>query len=109
MSTPKASQTKTLIVVHGNKYIDVYSNKEHAIKTVNVPDMISREGKLLFEELLTLRLPQHWSKIYSNGFLVIRDAIRDIKPADIQKRDYEVSILRSFNRIADGAGSMVRT
>lgn len=107
MSTPKASQTKTLIVVHGNKYIDVYSNEEHAVKIVNVPDMISTEGALLIEELLTLRLPQYWSKVYSDGFLVNRDAIRDIKPTDIQKRDYEVSILRSFDRIADGAGSMV--
>lgn len=109
MSTSKSSQTKTLIVLHGNRYIEVYSSEQQSVKIVNVPDTISREGELLIEELLTLRLPQHWAKVYTDGLLVDRDAIRDIKPTDIQKRDYEVSLLRCFNRIADSAGSMVRT
>lgn len=103
------STTQTLIVLHGNRYIDVYSNEQHSVKIVNVPDMISREGELLIEELLTLRLPQYWSKVYRDGHLIDRDAIRDIKPTDLQKRDYEVSLLRSFNRIAAGAGQAVPT
>ena len=103
------STTQTLIVLHGNRYFDVYSNERQAVKIVNVPFVHSAKGELLIEELLELRLPSVWSKVYRDGHLIDRDAIRDIKPTDIQKRDYEVSFLRSFNRIADGAESMVRT
>lgn len=97
-NTQPASKTKTLIVVHGNKYVDVFSNEEHAVKIVNVPDMISMEGELLIEELLTLRLPQHWAKVYSDGFLVNRDAIRDVSVVDIARRDNDLALIRTLNR-----------
>ena len=102
------STCQTLIVLHGNRYVEVYSNERQAVKIVNVPFVYSTQGELLIEELLELRLPSVWSKVYRDGHLIDRDAIRDIKPTDIQKRDYEVSLLRSFNRIADIAGQAVR-
>lgn len=103
------STTQTLIVLHGNRYIEVYSSERQSTKIVNVPFVQSAKAELLIEELLELRLPHVWSKVYRDGNLIDRDAIRDIKPTDIQKRDYEVSLLRSFNRIADIAGQAVRT
>ena len=109
MSTPKSSPTQTLIVLHGNRFIEVYSSERQSVKIVNVPFVHSAQGELLIEELLELRLPPVWSKVYRDGNLIDRDAIRDIKPTDIQKRDYEVSLLRSFNRIAEVAGQAVRT
>ena len=101
--------TKTLIVLHGNRYVEVYSSERQSVKIVNVPFVQSAQGELLVEELLELRLPPVWSKVYRDGNLIDRDAIRDIKPTDIQKRDYDISVLKSFNRIAAGAGQAVRT
>ena len=100
-----SSQTKTLIVLHGNRYIDVYSSEQHAVKIVNVPDMISKEGELLIEELLTLRLPQYWSKVYVDGFLVNRDAIRDVSVVDIVRRDNDLALIRTLNRHVVPAGN----
>lgn len=92
-----ASKAATLIIVHGNKYIDVYSSERHPVKIVNVPDMVSKEGELLIEELLTLRLPPYWSKVYSDGFLVDRDAIKDVSVSDLMVRDNNIALIRTMN------------
>lgn len=94
MSTPQ-----TLIVIHGNRYIEVYSNERHPVKIVNVPDMKSVEGELLIEELLQLRLVPYWAKVYTDGYLVDRDAIKDMTVLDIVKRDNDIALVKTMNRI----------
>jgi hypothetical protein len=100
MARAAEKSSQTLIVVHGNRYMEVFSNDRQAVKIVHVPFATTREGELLIEELLELRLPTFWSKIYRDGHLVDRDAIRDMKATDILKRDYDFAILRAFDRIA---------
>jgi hypothetical protein len=97
-----ASNTKTLIIIHGDKYLEVYSSERSQVKIVNVPNMTSIAGELLTEELLSLRLPPYWAKVYSDGFLVDRDAIRDVSAVDILLRDNNVALIRTMNRHVAG-------
>jgi hypothetical protein len=96
------SNTKTLIVIHGNRYLEVFSNERSQVKIVNIPHMSSIAGELAIEELLTLRLPPYWAKVYSDGFLVDRDAIRDVSALDIAIRDNNVALIRTMNRHVAG-------
>ena len=101
--TPQA--TKTLIVIHGDKYLEVFSNERSQVKIVNVPNMTSIAGELAIEELLSLRLPPYWAKVYTDGHLVDRDAIRDVTAADIMARDNNVALVRTMNRHIVPAGN----
>jgi len=95
-----AIKPKILIIAHGNEYIEVFSDtRDVAIKIVNVPNSTSIKGELLIEELLTLRLPPVWAKVYQDGRHLDGDAIRDVSPVDIVKRDGDIALLRTMNKI----------
>jgi hypothetical protein len=99
---------KTLIVVHGNRYVEVFSNERRQCKIVNVPEFTTAEGELLIEELLTLRLPHHWSKVYRDGYLVDRDAIKPLTVCDLEKRDNDIALVKTMNRILNAEIVTVR-
>ena len=102
------AKTKILIVAHGNEYVEVFSDSRDAtVKIVNVPAMHSIQGELLIEELLTLRLPYTWSEVYRNGFLIDRDAIKDISANDLVKRDNDLALIRTMNKIISTQTAMV--
>ncbi len=96
---PNNSQARTLIVLHGNRYIEVFSSERHPVKIVNVPHMQSIEGDLLIEEMLQLRLTQYWAKVYTDGFLVDRDAIREVSVTDLFIRDNDIALVKTMNAI----------
>ena len=101
MSNPiPAIKPRILIVAHGNEYIEVFADSRDAtVKIVNVPNYTSPIGELLIEQLLALRLPPVWAKVYREGSLLDRDTIRDVSPVDIAKRDNDISLIRTMNRI----------
>ena len=99
-SVPPNQQARTLIILHGNRYIEVFGDQRHPVKIVNVPDMRSIAGELLTEELFTLKLPPCWARVYSEGYLLERDVIRDVSVADLMARDNDLALIRCMNRIS---------
>ena len=98
LGTPN-QQARTLIVLHGNRYIEVFGSDRHPVKIVNVPDMRSIAGEILIEELLTLRLSPFWSKVYRDGYLIDRDAIRNMSVSDLVVRDHDNDLLKAMNSV----------
>ena len=95
-----ASKPRILIVAHGNEYIEVFSDsRDVVVKIVNVPAMHSINGESLIEDLLAIRLPKVWSAVCSEGWLVDRDAIRNMQVDDICKRDEELRLIATMNGI----------
>ena len=93
-------QARTLIILHGQRYIQVFGSDRHPVKIVNVPDMRSIKGELLIEELFTLKLPPCWARVYSEGYLLDRDIIREVSVADLMARDNNLALIRCMNRIS---------
>ncbi len=101
-TTALKSKSRILIVAYGTEYLEVFSDtRDASVKIVNVPNFTSIKGELLIEELLTLRLPYTWSKVYRDGWLIDRDAIRDMQVDDICKRDEEIALIKTMNRIIE--------
>lgn len=92
------SNTKTLIVIHGNRYLEVFSSERSQVKIVNVPNMTSIAGELETERLVLEMLPPMWRNVYEDGRLVDRDAIRDVTPAELMGWNFELSLVRTLNR-----------
>ncbi len=103
--TPKPfkriSQTPSsiLIVASGNRFLEAYSTAPANLKFVNVPDMLSAEGELKTESLLSLRLSPFWQHVFQNGHLIGRHAIDDIRASDIIFRDFQIAFLRALASI----------
>ena len=99
-----ANGIKTLVVVHGNRYLEVFSNERHSVKIVNVPNMTSIAGELETERLVNEMLPPMWRNVYE-GLLVDRDAIRDITPAELMGWNFELSMVQTLKRHIESGAS----
>ena len=98
-SVPTNQRAGTLIVLHGNRYIEVFASDRHPVKIVNVPDMRSIEGELQIEELLTLRLSPYWRQVYVDGILIDRDRIKNVSSADLSVREVDYAVHLTLDRI----------
>jgi len=102
------ARPKILIVVHGNEYIEVFcETRDATVKIVNVPAMHTASGELVIEELLSVRLTQPWAKVHGEGYLIDRDAIRDIKVTDIIDRDEDCRLHSALSKIINGTGHRI--
>lgn len=89
---------KTLIVLHGNRYVEVFASDQHACKILQVPFMESAAGEILTEQLILERLPHSWKETYAECNLADRDSIRDISVVDLMQQHFDLSVVQTLNR-----------
>ena len=95
MSTPQ-----TLIVLHGNRYIEVFTSDRHSTKIIAVPFMASAAGEILVEEHILQSLQPSWRNVYSECNLSDRDAIKDYTVIDLAIHKGNTALHKTLNRIA---------
>ena len=91
MSTPQ-----TLIVLHGNRYIEVFTTDCHSTKIIAVPFMASAAGEILVEEHILQSLQPSWRNVYSECNLSDRDAIKPTSVIDLMVKAYDIDVLTTF-------------
>ena len=95
MSTPQ-----TLIVIHGSRYIEVFTSDRHSVKIIAVPFMESAQGEILIEEHILQSLPPNWQETYCEFNLSDRDSIRDITVLDLALHRFDMAVFSTLSRIA---------
>lgn len=105
MSTPQ-----TLIVIHGSRYIEVFTSDSHQVRILQVPFMESAAGEILIEEHILQSLPPNWQETYCEFNLSDRDSIRDISVVDVAIKQTDIALHQVLNRhIGSGAESATVT
>ena len=95
MSTPQ-----TLIVLHGNRYIEVFTTDCHSTKIIAVPFMESAAGEILIEEHILQSLQPSWRNVYSECNLSDRDAIKNYTVIDLATDRNNAALHKTLNLIA---------
>ena len=95
MSTPQ-----TLIVIHGNRYIEAFTSDRHSVKIVSVPFMESVDGEILIEEHILQSLPPNWQETYREFNLSDRDIIKEFTVLDLALHRFDKDVFSTLTRIA---------
>ena len=96
-STAKKS-SQTLIVLHGNRYIEVFGSDRHPVKIIAVPFAETPKDEILIEELILQRLPPSWQDTYAECNLSDRDAIKPVEVIDLAVKDFDIDVLNTFKK-----------
>ena len=92
------SPPQTLIVLHGNRYIEVFASDRHPVKIIAVPFVTTPKDEILIEELILLNLPLNWLDVYSECNLSDRDAIKPIEVIDMALKNFDTDVLTTFKK-----------
>ncbi len=92
------STKQTLIVLHGNKYLEVFTSDRHAVKILAVPYADSAADESLTEEHILQSLPANWQETYCEYNLSDRDAIRDISVVDLAIHRADIALHHVLDR-----------
>ena len=92
ISTPP----QTLIVLYGNRYIEVFTSDRHSAKIIAVPFMESAAGEILIEKHILQSLPPNWQDTYAECNLSDRDAIKPTTVIDLMVKAYDIDVLTTF-------------
>lgn len=97
MSTPQ-----TLIVLHGNRYIEAFTSDRHRVKIIAVPFMESAAGEILIEEHILQSLPPNWQETYREFNLSDRDVIKEFTVLDLAMHQNDKALHQTLNRLVGG-------
>ena len=91
---------QTLIVVHGNRYIEVFTSDRHNVKILTVPYIASAAGEILIEEHILQSLPPNWKGTYAECNLSYRDAIKEFTVLDLALHRFDMDVFSTLARIS---------
>ena len=94
------SATQTLIVIHGSRYIEVFTSDRHQVRILQVPFAATAAGEILVEEHILQSLPPNWKDTYAEFNLSDRDAIRDFTVLDLALHRFDKDVFSTLTRIA---------
>jgi len=95
-----SSPPQTLIVLHSNRYIEVFTSDRHSVKTIAVPFVESSAGEILVEEHILQSLQPSWRNVYSECNLSDRDAIKEFTVLDLALHRFDKDVFSTLTRIA---------
>ena len=98
ISTPP----QTLIVLRGNRYIEVFTSDRHSAKIIAVPFMESAAGEILIEKHILQSLPPNWQDTYAECNLSDRDAIKEFTVLHLALHRFDKALHQTLNRLVGG-------
>jgi hypothetical protein len=100
----KRQREALLIVLHGDGYVQAFSEKHIDVRIAVCPYMESPEGEILAEEFLELSLPWRYRELYWPGNLRAMGIACEARPSEIAYADWQLEMIQTLDRVANDGG-----
>lgn len=88
-----------LVVLHADGWAEVYGEPHVDVHIAVMPHTTTPEGELAAEEYLDTTLPRRYRDVYWPALRRAADFVRVVSPSDIVRRDWDLELLRTLERV----------
>ncbi len=90
-----------LIIAHGDGWLECFAERHVDVKIVMPPYVRGAEGERVTDEWLDLTLPKRFADLRWPILRRAAEMLRVIRPTGILRREADLALLRTLDRIGD--------